>query len=105
MFGLLPLLRGLFIFAVIACAVLVVGFVAWRLTLLVLKRFGIDWAELGAYRERQRLYQEHLRQLEAQMPALDLNSPEFERASMTLAAYQESEPEPPRWAFWLQERQ
>lgn len=104
MFGLLPLLRGLFIGAIVICAVALALWGLWRLTLFALRPFGIDWAELKAYRERRRIYLEHLRQLESQLPALELESPEFEQASMTLAAFQESAPTPPAWAFWLRER-
>ena len=97
----MPLLRGFLMGAVmvagVVLALLVAGFIADR----VLRHFGIDWRELRAYRERQRLFQEHLRQLESQLPPLDVTSPEFEQASHTLAAYQEAAPEPPRWAFWL----
>jgi hypothetical protein len=104
MFGLLPILRGLFIGAIILCAVALFAWAVWRLTLFALKPFGVDWAELRAYRERRRIYLDQLRQLESQLPAIDLNSREFEQASETLAAYQASEPTPPQWAFWLRER-
>ncbi|MOA15703.1 hypothetical protein D3C78_1358730 [compost metagenome] len=100
----MPFLRGFLIGAVmialVVLALLVAGFIADRLA----RRFGVDWRELRAYRERERLYREHLRQLEAQLPPLEVTSPEFEQASHTLHAFQQTAPEPPRWAFWLQER-
>jgi hypothetical protein len=99
----MPLLRGFLMGAVMVAAVvlvlLLVGFVAGR----VLKAFGIDWAELRAYRMRNRHYQDQLRQLESQLGPLDITSPEFEQASHTLHAFQAAAPEPPRWAFWLKE--
>ena len=104
MFGLLPILRGLFLGAIVLCAVIATVWVLLHLGRLALKAVGIDWAELRAYRERRRIYLDQLRQLEGQLPALEVNSPEFEQASMTIAAYQESAPQPPEWAFWLRER-
>lgn len=97
----MPLLRGLFYMALTAAVVVVALLVAVKLTDLVLRRFGIDWRELRAYRERRRLYQEHLKQLESQLPPLEVESPEFEQAARTLQAFQATEPQPPRWAFWL----
>lgn len=106
MFGVLPLLRGLLILGVIAAAVVLVLLVlSWVLSAIVLRPLGIDWRELRAYRERQRIYRDHLRQLESQLPRLDVASAEFEQASRTLHAFQETEPEPPRWAFWLKGRE
>jgi uncharacterized protein HemY len=105
MFGLLPLLRGLLILGVIAAAAVLVLLVVGTVAAFVLRRVGVDWRELRAYRERQRIYQDQLRQLEGQLPRLDVASAEFEQASRTLHAFQETEPEPPRWAFWLQGRE
>lgn len=97
----MPLLRGLFYGALTVAVVVLALLVTLKLTELLLRRFGIDWRELAAYRERRRIYQEHLRQLESQLPPLEVESPEFEQAAMTLQAFQATEPLPPRWAFWL----
>lgn len=86
--------------ASVVLVLLLVGYVAAR----VLKACGIDLAELRAYRARRRLYLEHLRQLENQLPPLEVTSAEFEQASHTLHAFQSAAPEPPSWAFWLRER-
>lgn len=105
MFGVLPLLRGLLMVGVIAAAVVLALIVLGWMIGAVLRPLGIDWGELRAYRERQRIYRDQLRQLESQLPRLDVTSPEFEQASRTLHAFQETEPEPPRWAFWLKGRE
>ena len=104
MFGVLPLLRGLLFGVVVLAAVALALLVVGTLARLALKRAGIDTAELRAYRERRRIYLDQLRQLEAQLLPLDVTSPEFEQASHTLQAYQEAEPLPPTWAFWLRPR-
>lgn len=105
MFGVLPLLRGFLIGAVVVAAVVLALLILGAVAVRVLRACGIDVRELRAYRERQRIYRDQLRQLEGQLPRLDVSSAEFEQASRTLHAFQESAPEPPRWAFWLQTRE
>lgn len=97
----MPLLRGFFYLAVTAAVLAVVTIVVLKLAEVVLRRLGIDWNELRAYNARKKRYLEQLKQLEGQLPPLDVDSPQFEQAAMTLKAFQETEPEPPRWAFWL----
>ena len=97
----MPLLRGFFYLIVTAAVLAVVSIVVLKLAEVVLRRFGIDWSELRAYNARKKRYLEQLRQLESQLPPLEVDSPQFEQAAMTLSAFQETEPEPPRWAFWL----
>lgn len=104
MFGLLPLLRGALILAVMAGGVgAVLLALGWGLK-AALRAGGVDLGELAAYRARQRIYLEQLRQLEAQAAEHEPASPGFEPAMLTLAAFRASAPEPPRWAVWLHRR-
>ena len=100
----LPLLRGLLMGGVMIAAVVLALIVVGAIANVALRRIGIDWRELRGYRERHRIYLAQLAELESRLPTMDVESAEFETASRTLHAFAETEPRPPRWAFWLADR-
>lgn len=100
MFGTLPLLRALLVAAIAVAAVLAL---VW-LALLALRGVGVDTRELKAYRTRRREHEALLREVEAELAALQPTHDRFEQTCESLQALQAAEPKPPAWAFWLQTR-